>query len=47
MRTKITFKTIRGKHIVKVNGKESVFDNLRDAWEFIFSAHSRRAKASL
>lgn len=43
----LTFKTIRGKHIVTVDGKESVFANSWDAWEFIYSVHSRRARASL
>jgi hypothetical protein len=43
----ITFKTIGGKHIVTVDGKEIIFDNFPDAWEFIYSVHSRRAKASL
>lgn len=43
----LTFKTIRGKHIVTVDGKEVVFDNFFDAWEFIYSVHSRRARASL
>ena len=43
----VTFKTIRGKHIVTVNGEESVFNTIRDALEFIYSVHSRRGKTSL
>jgi hypothetical protein len=44
MKNRVTFKTIRGKHIVKVDGKETVFDDIWDAWEFIYSVHSRRAR---
>ena len=47
MRTKITLKRIRGKHIVKVDGNECAFDTMWDALEFIYSEHSRRARASL
>lgn len=43
----ITLKRIRGKNIVTVDGKETVFDMFWDALEFIYSVHSRRAKASL
>lgn len=43
----ITLKTIKGKHIVTVDGNESIFDNSRDAWEFIYTAYVRRIKASL
>ena len=32
----ITFKTVRGKHIVNVDGKTTVFDTIRKALEFIF-----------
>lgn len=42
----ITLKRIRGKHIVTVDEKESVFDMMWDALEFIYSVHSRRARAS-
>lgn len=43
----ITFKRIRGQNIVTVDGKEFVFDMIWDALEFIYSVHSRRARASL
>ena len=43
----ITFKRIRGKNIVTVDGKEFVFDMFWDALEFIYSVHYRRAKDSL
>jgi hypothetical protein len=43
----LTFKRIRGKNIVKVDGTEVVFDNLWDAWEFIYSVHSRRGRESV
>ena len=43
----ITLKTIRGKHIVTVDGIETVFDMMWDALEFIYTVHNRRAKASL
>ena len=47
MQNKVTLKTIHGKHIVKADGREVIFDNLYDAFEFIYSVHSRRARASL
>ena len=47
MENKVTLNTIKGKHIVKADGKEIIFDNLFDAFEFIYSVHSRRARASL
>lgn len=43
----ITLKRIRGKNIVTVDGNEIVFDMMWDALEFIYSVHSRRARASL
>jgi hypothetical protein len=43
----ITLKRIRGKLIVKVDANEIVFSKIWDAVEFIYSIHSRRARASL
>lgn len=47
MENKVTLKTINGKHIVKADGKEIAFTYMWDALEFIYSVHSRRARASL
>lgn len=43
----ITLKRIRGNHVVTVDGNECAFDSMWDALEFIYSVHSRRARASL
>lgn len=43
----ITFKTIKGNHIVTVNRKEYVFSDMRPAWVFIRLVHSRRVNESL
>jgi hypothetical protein len=32
---KMTLKTVNGKHIVGVNGKEIVFNTWSDAWNYI------------
>lgn len=38
----ITFKTIKGDHIVTVDGNEYVFSNIQGAWNFIRLVHSRK-----
>ena len=43
----ITLKRVGGNHIVTVDGNEVVFSQMWDALDFIYSVHSRRAKASL
>ena len=32
---KITFKSVKDRHIVTVNGTPYTFDTLRDAWIFV------------
>ncbi len=32
----ITFKTVKGQHIVTYKGEEHIFDLLHDAWEYIY-----------
>lgn len=50
----ITFKTEKDgsefdftRHIVEVDGEQFVFAMFWDALEFIYSVHSRRARASV
>lgn len=45
MENRVTFKTVKGQHIVTVDGKEYIFAYMWDAWEFIYAVHSRRARA--
>jgi hypothetical protein len=37
--TKITMKTINGKHIVTHRGTVHVFDSLGEAWDYITLTH--------
>ena len=46
MKSKITLKTIKGKHIVTVDGEQREFEMMWDALEYVYSIHSRRARAS-
>jgi hypothetical protein len=43
----ITLKSHKGEYTVKVDGNECVFYTMWEALEFIYSEHSRRARASL
>lgn len=42
----ITLKSIKGKNIVTVDGKQIEFEMMYDALEYINSIHSRGARAS-
>ena len=37
---KITFKTIKGKHIVSVDENDYVFETTHDVWNFIFAVRN-------